>query len=47
MQTTRFTGEQIIGFSKQAEAGVSIQDICCSEGFIQPIFYQWRSRLGS
>ena len=46
MKTTRFTDEQIIGFLKQAEAGMAIKDICCSGGFSQPTFYKWRSRFG-
>jgi putative transposase len=46
MKTTRFTDEQIIGFLKQAEAGMSIKDICRSGGFSQPTFYKWRSRFG-
>ena len=32
MKTTRFTDEQIIGFLKQAEAGMAIKDICRSGG---------------
>ena len=44
MKTTRFTDEQIIGFLKQAEAGMSIKDICRTGGFSQPTFYKWRSR---
>ena len=46
MKTTRFTDEQIIGFLKQAEAGMAIKDICRSGGFSQPTFYKWRSRFG-
>jgi putative transposase len=30
MKTTRFTDEQIIGFLKQAEAGMSIKELCRS-----------------
>ena len=46
MKKTRFTDEQIIGFLKQAEAGMPIKDICRSGGFSQPTFYKWRSRFG-
>jgi putative transposase len=46
MKTTRFTDEQIIGFLKQAEASVSIKELCRSGGFSQPTFYKWRSKFG-
>jgi len=45
MKTTRSTDEQIIGFLKQAEAGMSIKDICRSGDFSQPTFYKWRPRF--
>lgn len=46
MKTTRFTDEQIIAFLKQAEAGMSIKELCRSGGFSQPTFYKWRSKFG-
>ena len=42
----RFTEEQIIGFLKQAEAGMSVADICRAGGFSDATFYKWRSRFG-
>jgi putative transposase len=45
MKTTRFTHEQIIAFLKQAEAGMSIKELCRSGGFSQLTFYKWRSIL--
>jgi putative transposase len=45
MKTTRFTHEQIIAFLKQAEAGMSIKELCRSGGFSQLTFYKWRSKL--
>jgi putative transposase len=45
MKTTRFTDEQIIGFLKQAEAGMAIKDICRSGGFSQPTLYKWLARV--
>jgi putative transposase len=38
MKSTRFTDEQIIAFLKQAEAGMSIKELCRSGGFSQPTF---------
>ena len=46
MKTTRFTDEQIIAFLKQAEAGMSIKELCRSGGFSQPTLYKWRSKFG-
>jgi putative transposase len=46
MKTTRFTDEKIIAFLKQAEAGMSIKELCRSGGFSQPTFYKWRSKFG-
>jgi putative transposase len=46
MRTTRFTDEQIIGFLKQAEAGLSTKELCRRGGFSQPTFYKWRSKFG-
>ena len=46
MKQSRFTDEQIIGFIKQADAGMSVKELCRSGGFSQPTFYKWRSRFG-
>lgn len=42
----RFTEEQIIGFLKQAEAGVAIKDICRKHGFSDATFYTWWRKFG-
>lgn len=42
----RFTEEQIIGFLKQAEAGVTVKDLCRKHGFSDAAFYGWRSKFG-
>ena len=42
----RFTEEQIIGFLRQAEAGVAIKDLCRQHGFSDASFYTWRAKLG-
>jgi putative transposase len=42
----RFTEEQILGFLKQAEAGVSLKELCRSGGFSSVAFYRWRRRYG-
>lgn len=42
----RFTEEQIIGFLKQAEAGVPVMDLCRQHGFSDASFYKWRAKFG-
>jgi len=42
----RFTEEQIIGFLKQAEAGMAIKELCRKHGFSEASFYLWRSKFG-
>ena len=46
MKRTRFTDEQIIGFIKQADAGMSVSDLCRREGFSSATFYKWRAKFG-
>lgn len=42
----RFLEEQIIGFLKQAEAGVSVKELCRQHGFSDASFYTWRAKFG-
>ena len=42
----RFTEEQIIGFLKEAEAGVAIKELCRRHGFSEASYYLWRSKFG-
>ena len=42
----RYTDEQIIGFLQQAEAGLSIKELCRRHGFSEASFYLWRSKFG-
>ena len=42
----RFTDEQIIGFLREAEAGLAVKDLCRRHGFSEASYYQWRSKFG-
>ena len=46
MKRSQYTDEQIIGFLKQAEAGMPVKDICRKEGFSDVTFYKWRAKFG-
>lgn len=42
----RYTEEQIIGFLKEADAGVPIEELCRRHGFSDASYYLWRSKFG-
>jgi len=42
----RFTDERIIGFLREAEAGVAVKDLCRKHGFSEASYYLWRSKFG-
>ena len=42
----RYTEEQIIGFLQEADAGISVKELCRRHGFSQGSFYAWRSKFG-
>ena len=42
----RFSEEQIIGFLKQAEAGVPVMELCRQYGFSDASFNTWRAKFG-
>lgn len=42
----RFTEAQIIGFLKEAQAGVPVKDLCRQHGFSDAAFYSWRAKYG-
>jgi len=46
MKKSRFSEEQIIGFLKQADAGMPVKELCRQGGFSDATFYKWRSRFG-
>jgi putative transposase len=42
----RYSEEQIIGFLREADAGVAIKDLCRRHGFSEASYYLWRSKYG-
>jgi len=42
----RFTEGQIVGFLREADAGVAIKDLCRKHGFSEGSYYLWRSKFG-
>ena len=42
----RYTDEQIIGFLREADAGVPIVELCRRHGFSEASFYLWRNKFG-
>ncbi|AJQ82263.1 hypothetical protein BRM22_23320 [Xanthomonas oryzae pv. oryzae] len=42
----RFSEEQIIGFLREAEAGMPIKDLCHRHGFSEASYSLWRSKFG-
>ncbi len=46
MKHSRFTEEQIIGFLKAHETGVSVAYLCRKYGVSDATVYQWKARFG-
>jgi putative transposase len=42
----RFTEEQIIGFLREAQAGLAVAELCRRHGFSEASYYLWRSKFG-
>lgn len=46
MKISRFTDSQIMQILKQAEAGISVPELCREHGISSATFYKWRARHG-
>jgi putative transposase len=42
----RYSEEQIIGFLREADAGMPIKDLCRRHGFSEASYYLWRGKFG-
>ncbi len=46
MKRLKFTDAQIAFVLKQAEAGVSVAEVCRKAGIAEATFYNWRKKYG-
>lgn len=46
MRRSKFNEEQIIGFLKEAEAGLKPADLCRRVGISEHTFYRWKAKYG-
>lgn len=46
MKKTRYSGEQIIGILKEAEAGIPITELCRKYGISDATYYNWKAKYG-
>ena len=42
----RFSEEQIIGFLREAEAGLAVKELCRRHGLPEASYHLWRSKFG-
>ena len=42
----RFSEEQIIGFLREADAGLAVKELCRRHGFSEASYYWWRNKFG-
>ena len=42
----RFSEEQIIGFLKEADAGLPVVELCRKHGFSDASYYKWKAKFG-
>lgn len=47
MKRSKFTEEKIAFAVKQAELGVSVEEVCRKMGISDATFYVWRKKYGS
>jgi hypothetical protein len=46
MKKKRFSEEQIIGFVKEADAGIPVVELCRKRGFSDASCYKWKTKFG-
>lgn len=46
MKKKRFSEEQIIGFLREADAGLAVKELCRKHGFREASYYGWKAKFG-
>jgi putative transposase len=46
MKKVRYSEEQIIGILKEAEAGISVPELCRKYGLSDQTYYNWKAKYG-
>jgi len=46
MKKKRFTEGQVVGFLREADAGIGVKELCRKHGFSESSDYLWRSKFG-
>jgi putative transposase len=42
----RYSEEQIIGFLREADAGLPLKELCRKHGFSEASYYAWKAKFG-
>jgi putative transposase len=46
MKKSKFSESQIVNILKEAEAGMSVEDLSRQHGFSKASFYKWKAKYG-
>jgi putative transposase len=46
MKKSKFSESQIVNILKEAEAGVSLEELSRQHGFSKATFYKWKAKYG-